>query len=313
MGTGIKRSPDSHLPTIRVAGDVVKKAGTGLGPRQINDYELLFFPDGTKSIYRVGEEAYRLTEPCFIVTRPNEHHAYEYDPFQPSRHLFLHFDFDGNSDAASNLQILQQGGPSCIPIGNELLVGMMKQILYIAYSFPERLQQRGSSLLLALLSEINGHIVDQPQTKQSNRIPPQIVKAMDYIEKHLDEPLSIDALAHRVGWTHEHFSRSFVRYMGRTPREMIIQRRIDRACQLLLYEEQSVKHVAYAVGFTDENYFCRVFKTVKGITATKYRKKYYNPIYLDLVPVNEGDSLYPPNRILYNAGTTEVLHSAVRK
>jgi len=290
------------MPAIRVAGDIVKRAGTGLGPRQIRDYELLYFPDGTKSVYRVGEQSFVLGEPCFIVTRPGETHAYEYDPVLPSRHLFIHFGYDHNDGISPPLRILEPGGPSFIPVENELLVGMMKQIMNIAYSFPDRLQQRGSALLAALLEEINGAVADQPVVRDKNRIPPQIIKALDYIDKHLDEPLSIDRLAQRVGWTHEHFSRSFVRYTGRTPREMIIQRRIERACQLLLYEERSVKHVAYAVGFTDENYFCRVFKTVKGITATKYRKKYYNPRYSELHPVSESDSPYPPNRILYNAG-----------
>jgi AraC-like DNA-binding protein len=47
---------------------------------------------------------------------------------------------------------------------------------------------------------------------------------------------------------------SFVRHFGRTTREVIIHRRIDGACQLLLYEEQNVKDVVYAVGFAYENY-----------------------------------------------------------
>ena len=38
------RPPHECLPAIRVAGDIVKRAGTGLGPRQIEDYELLYFP-----------------------------------------------------------------------------------------------------------------------------------------------------------------------------------------------------------------------------------------------------------------------------
>lgn len=296
------RPPYEFLPAIRLAGDIVKRAGTGLGPRTIDDYELLYFPDGTKSMYRVGETAYTLSEPCFIVTRPGELHQYEYDRDQPSRHLFIHFGYPHRDGETPPLEILQPGGPAYIAVDNELLVGMMKQIMNIAYLFPDKLQQRGSALLAALLEEINGLVVDQPAAREKNRIPPQILKALDYIEKHLDKPLSIDRLAQRVGWTHEHFSRSFVRYTGRTPREMIIQRRIERACQLLLYEERSVKNVAYAVGFTDENYFCRVFKNVKGITATKYRKKYYNPRYSELHPVIESDSPYPPNRILYNAG-----------
>jgi AraC family transcriptional regulator len=290
------------LPYIRIAGDVVMKPGTGLGPRQLQDYELLFFPDGTKSIYRVGEQAFTLKEPCFIVSRPNERHAYEYDPTQPTRHLFIHFRFDSAAEHLSQLPLLLPDGPALIPLQSELCVGMMKQILYIAYTFPDRLQERGAALLLALLTEINGQTIDQSEPGPINRIPPQIIKGLDYIDKHLNEPLSIEWLAQSVGWTHEHFSRMFVHHIGRTPRETIIQRRIERACQLLLYEEWNIKKVAYSVGFTDENYFSRVFKAQKGMTATKYRKTYHNPRYRDLYPVSVGDTLYPPNRILFSAG-----------
>jgi transcriptional regulator GlxA family with amidase domain len=168
------------------------------------------------------------------------------------------------------------------------------------YLKSDRMHQRAGTLLLALLQEINGLIEDGPMASQASRIPPQLVKALDFIEKHLEEPLSVETLAQTAGWTHEHFSRSFVKHLGRTPREAIIHKRVDRACQLLLHEERSVKEVAYAVGFADENYFSRVFKSVKGITATEYRKKHSNPIYKDLVPISDGDSLYPLNRILYN-------------
>ncbi|MFC5649999.1 helix-turn-helix domain-containing protein [Paenibacillus solisilvae] len=291
------------LPSIKVAGDFVMKAGTGLGPRQLKDYELLYFPDGTRSVYTVDQRTYILNEPCFILTRPNETHTYIYDPIQPSRHLFVHFDFNQPSSAVLPLPILLPGEPSYIPIIGELLPAMMKQILTITYTLPNRIQQRGGALLLALLEELNGLLSDKPAEPDSNQMPLQIIKALEYIDKHLEESISIEQLAHKVGWTHEHLSRSFVRYTSRTPREVIIQRRVERACQLLIYEEKSVKQIAYTVGFSDENYFCRVFKVVKGVTATAYRKKYYNPKYRDLYPVQDGDSLYPANRILFPRGS----------
>ncbi|WP_245600216.1 AraC family transcriptional regulator [Paenibacillus harenae] len=281
----------------------MKKPGTGISPRVLNDYELLFFPDGSESVYRVEDETYILREPSFIITRPGERHLYEYDTNQPTRHLFIHFGFERNPAMLPDLAILRQGGPSRVTGGSELALGMMKQILYLMYAVPDRMHQRCGTLLLAVLQEINGLIEDGPLASQTSPIPPQLVKALDYIEKHLEEPLSVETLAQTAGWTHEHFSRSFVKHLGRTPREAIIHKRVDRACQLLLHEERSVKEVAYAVGFADENYFSRVFKSVRGITATEYRRKHSNPIYKDLVPISDGDSLYPPNRILYNMWT----------
>lgn len=288
------------LPTIRIAGDVTMKPGTGLGPRKLREYELLYFPDGSNTVYQVEDTAYNLKEPCFILSRPNESHTYYYDPKKPCRHLFIHFYFDSEIEWQPLQDILKKNGPSYIPNVEDLYVLMMKQILHIAYSIPDRIQQRGSSLLLSLLEELNGQIVDEPLVAHTDRIPPQILKALDYIENNLNNPLSIEQLAQSVGWTHEHFSRLFTQHMGRTPRETIIQQRIEKACQLLLYEDWTIKQIAYKVGFLDENYFSRVFKTSKGMTATSYRKKFSNPRYKEFHPASEADTMYPQNRILFN-------------
>jgi AraC-like DNA-binding protein len=286
-----------HLPSIRVLGDFVKKAGTGLAERDIPDYELLYFPDGNGTIYRVGEREFTLSQPSFIITRPGELHSYRYDSLHSTRHLFIHFWL--RSFPASSLPVLLPNGPSVIPYEGEFLVAMLKQILAIAHLKPDRLQERGSLLLLTLLSEIHSLAVDEPLSGEIKRLPPQVLQALDAIDMSLSVPLTVESLAIRVGWTPEHLSRSFARHLGLSPKEMIVRRRIDRACQLLLYGHKSIKEIAYEVGFTDENYFCRVFKSTKAITATEYRAKHYNPRYGDLAPVIDGDTLYPSNQVFY--------------
>ncbi|MCR2805613.1 helix-turn-helix domain-containing protein [Paenibacillus soyae] len=242
-----------------------------------------------------------MNEPSFIVTRPGERHEYRYDPGQPSRHLFVHFTFEGAETEAPPLRLLQRGGPPIIRSGDELLANLMKQLMLVAYLHPGNFRRRAGLLLLTLLEELDSLAEDSPADRPEEAIPPQIAKALDYIDKHLGAPLTVDELAASVGWTHEHLSRSFVRFTGRSPRETIVHRKIERACQLLLHEERSVKEIAYSLGYSDENYFYRVFKQVKGITAVEYRRKYFNPWYSELHPIGEGDTPYPQNRILFNA------------
>jgi AraC-like DNA-binding protein len=286
-----------HLPSIRVLGDFAMKAGMALGERDIPDYELLYFPEGNGTIYRVGEREFALSQPSFIITRPGELHSYRYDPLHSTRHLFIHFWL--LAFPASSLPVLLPNGPSVIPYEGEFLVAMMKQIIAIAHMNPDRLQERGSLLLLALLSEIHSLSVDEPLAGETKRLPPQVLQALDAIDMSLAFPLSVEGLAKQVGWTPEHLSRSFARHLGLSPKETIVRRRIDRACQLLLYGHKSIKEIAYEVGYTDENYFCRVFKTTKAVTATEYRAKHYNPRYGDLAPFIDGDSLYPANQLFY--------------
>ncbi|WP_372629915.1 helix-turn-helix domain-containing protein [Cohnella sp.] len=283
-----------NLPSIRVLGDFVKKQGTGLEERDIPDYEVLYFPEGTSTVYRVGDREIPLNKPCFVLTRPGEVHSYRYDPHKPTRHLFIHFWLKALPD--NLLTVLQPEAPSVIPYQGELLFSLMKQINVIAYSKPEKLQDRGSLLLLSLLSEIDALAAEEPP--DTNRLPPQLSKALNVIDGHLSSPLSVEQLARRVGWTPEHLSRSFSRHLGMTPKETIVRKKIDRACRLLLYGRKSVKEIAFEVGFADENYFCRVFKATKAITATDYRAKYYKPRYEDLAPASEEVS-YPSNRVFF--------------
>jgi len=290
------------FPTVHIAGDITKKPGTGLGPRTIDDYELLYFTTGTKGVYVMEGETVPLDVPCFIVCRPGERHEYIYDRDEESRHLFLHFGFERMPEGKPDLPFLTVGGVCRIPSENELLIGMMKQVIYLSYALPERMNERAGALLLSLLLELNGEL-ERTSPAEGAAMPQQILRAIQTMEEHLHEPLKVETIARRVGWSHEHFSRSFAHHTGRTPREMLLRLRIERACQLLRDEGRSIKQVAYEVGFSDENYFSRMFKEVKGTTATAYRKRYANPLYRDLAPIRSVDSRYPINRVfLVNGG-----------
>ena len=273
------------------------KPGTGLGQRDIPDYELLLFPEGTGTVYRVGERDHALRRPCFVLTRPGEVHSYRYDRHEPTRHLFIHFWL--RTFPAAALPLLLPDGPSVIEYEGEWLVSLMKQILAIAHANPKQLRERGSLLLLTLLTEIHYLAADGPMAGEAVRMPAQIEKALSLIDETLPAPLSVEELAEEVGWTPEHLSRMFVRHLGMTTKETITRRRIDLACQLLLHGRKSVKEIAFEVGFADPNYFSRVFKATKAITAIEYRNKYYHPRYEDLAFVAEGESSYPPNRVFF--------------
>jgi AraC-like DNA-binding protein len=296
--------PSLPLPEIRLLGDFVMKPGSGLAERIIPDYELLYFPQATESVYRVGGAAHTLRQPCFILTRPGERHRYLYDPHRPTEHLFVHFRWREPVKEASPM--LLAGGPSVMPYEGEFLVSLFKRLLIIAHTDPAGLQRRGSLLLLTLLEEIRAMAEDGPPIGESLRLPLQIEQAMLRIDAAVPGPIGVEELAREVGWTPEHLSRSFVRHLGLTTKEAITRRRIDLACHLLLHTEKSVKEIAFETGFADPNYFCRVFKSTLAVTASEYRHRNYHPRYVDLAFDAGGTSLpYPLNRVFFGENTQE--------
>ena len=60
---------------------------------------------------------------------------------------------------------------------------------------------------------------------------------------------------------------------GRTVKQWIIERRMDKARQLLLDTEKSVSQIATATGYVDTGYFIRQFKQLHGISPNLWRNK----------------------------------------
>lgn len=56
--------------------------------------------------------------------------------------------------------------------------------------------------------------------------------------------------------------------------EYIHKLKISKAKELL-YSGQSIKEIAYSLGFQDEKYFMRLFKKYENVTPTEFRKAYY--------------------------------------
>ena len=84
----------------------------------------------------------------------------------------------------------------------------------------------------------------------------------------------IDVEAARCHITTAHFRRLFKRRMGVPPRQFIIYCRLEKAAAMLLRGHSSVAEVALCSGFTDQNYFARMFKQQYRITPLEYRRTF---------------------------------------
>lgn len=107
------------------------------------------------------------------------------------------------------------------------------------------------------------------QLPQQNLLRP----AIQYIEKHLgDADISNDQLAKEVGISEIYFRRLFSQQYGVTPRQYILNVRIQKAKQLLTSRNCNIAELAEECGFTNVYHFCRTFKKRTGMTPTQYSR-----------------------------------------
>lgn len=95
-----------------------------------------------------------------------------------------------------------------------------------------------------------------------------------FLMEHLSENLSIDRLTREFHISRNKLYESTERYLGTGIAEHIKSLRIQEAKRLLKETDLKIMQISDRVGFTDYNYFCRIFKAETGMPAKQYRKKY---------------------------------------
>ncbi|MBC8078843.1 MAG: helix-turn-helix transcriptional regulator [Gorillibacterium sp.] len=290
---------------LRQAGDFIVKPGWSLGPRMIDDYELVYFPEPSQTVYRTNTIHTTIKQPCFILTRPGERHMYAFDPSSPTRHLFVHFAKDVSDSLYEMFQSITS--PVISALHHPILQHMMKYILYLAHEEDGSgsCDERCSKLLDALFSELDAlHQMREETSGLSllagkTHLPNELRNAQQFMDKHLEEELKVSAIADYVGWSHEHFTRVFTKHFGYSPRAAVLMKRLDKACLLLTAETWSIQVIAKAVGFVDPLYFSRCFTKIKGMSASKYRRLYSDPRIKHLSYVGaQIDVPYPMNEMV---------------
>ena len=93
-----------------------------------------------------------------------------------------------------------------------------------------------------------------------------------YIDAHYADPLTTDILAKALHVGKTKLYESCHRRFRMTPMEMVTHARIEAAQELLTATRESVKSISQSVGFTDQNYFAKVFRKQVGLSPIQYRR-----------------------------------------
>jgi AraC-like DNA-binding protein len=94
---------------------------------------------------------------------------------------------------------------------------------------------------------------------------------LHFIHEHLTEKIYMDTLSRKAYMSRNEFFKWFKEQFGITPLEYINRERIKLAKQILSGKHTNISDVGYQCGFSDLNYFVRLFKKSEGITPGSYK------------------------------------------
>lgn len=109
-------------------------------------------------------------------------------------------------------------------------------------------------------------------TYSTRNYSPIVKKAVDYIQLHLENPLTLNEIAAAIHVNSTHLSRRFKEDTKMNVIEYIHYKRVEEAKFYLLKRNKTIIEIAFLVGFNDVNYFTRVFKKVTSLTPSQYIK-----------------------------------------
>lgn len=99
-------------------------------------------------------------------------------------------------------------------------------------------------------------------------------KMITYVQLNLSMPIALEDISKKLNVNASYLSQQFNKEVGKSLPEYVTEKRIQEAKYLLRgHRTLSVGNIATAVGFSDINYFARVFKAKTGITPSEYRNQ----------------------------------------
>lgn len=117
-------------------------------------------------------------------------------------------------------------------------------------------------------------------TGQKKHDDEAIQKAQFYIEKNLEQKISVENLSSMLNVGRRSFDRRFIKATGNTPIEYTQRVKIEAAKKAFETNRKTINEVMYDVGYTDVKAFREVFRKITGMSPLAYKAKYYKEIIL---------------------------------
>ncbi len=116
-------------------------------------------------------------------------------------------------------------------------------------------------------------ICDKISTSREREFENVVSRVKGYIDENYARDISLDDVSRMVDISPYYFSKLFKQEVGENFIEYVTRTRIKNARRLLEDPRYSIKEICVMSGYSDPNYFSRIFKKYEGMTPTEYRER----------------------------------------
>ncbi len=107
-------------------------------------------------------------------------------------------------------------------------------------------------------------------TQQNNHVNERFRAVIEYIRRNITSTFNTSELSKMACMSKSVFYRAFTNEFGLPPNQLILNEKIRFAKAMMQNEQVKIKEVCFAAGFSDPNYFSRIFKKIEGVSPLEY-------------------------------------------
>lgn len=252
-------------------------AGLGYYPKAAGHYtsrkkglpeNFLFYCVDGAGWYKIEDKQYEVKANEFFILPQHLAHAYGSREDDPWSIYWIHFGGELLPFFNSTYAVQTHFKPCCVKSSIDFFSSFSKiyKSLELGYSMDNLLFAN-----MCLSHFVSMFVYNSKHFTVAEDNIGCVDRAILYMQEHLHENISLSELSNRYNYSPSRFSSLFKQKTGYAPIDYFIQMKMQKASRQLDFTDESVKKIAFTLGFDDPYYFSRRFSKVIGMSPTKYR------------------------------------------
>jgi len=136
----------------------------------------------------------------------------------------------------------------------------------------EDLTEQELEKIREVLSDNGFELIDDRKSQIINRIKTLIIEYIHYDREKPEHVNLSDFLAKELGHDYSYLSNLFSSVEGITIEKYLIQQKIEKVKELLVYDELSLNEISYQLGYSSVQHLSNQFKKITGLTPSHFKK-----------------------------------------
>lgn len=271
--TYINPRPVTGELNVLFAGESTTHPSHSVGPL-IHDYYLIHYILSGIGTFRCHGKKHVLGAGDSFFIFPGEIVSYEADDEEPWRYRWIALEDERSADSLMERLHITPEHPTAHPLYGKQTASAYWRMMQCLRKGDDACDLQAPAYARLLFA---GYVVsmddetDRPST-DSSVARTQVEQAIRYMSLQYYQPISIEQMAHDMGYHRTHFNKIFKEVTGLAPFRYLTKIRMKQAARLLK-EALTVQQVAASVGYNDALYFSKQFKSFYGMPPSAYQQE----------------------------------------